>query len=207
MVLLCLRPTPIDHIIPSLGELLYNRKLVGNLPVKCPNNASQKEKIATRLYQRQSYQKSQHDQHIRDLPNIPEGQRVRVYDPNSSKWSPVVVTQRCVEPRSYIVQTSSGKSLRRNLKHLRKDKSAATLNLETSASTSAISPESNGESAVSTTTKYSFMEQTSTAITKGRPVPDTPHKTPYTHHGTKKTSKSGRLIRPSGKFNYDENSS
>ena len=58
MVLLCLRSTPIDHVIPSPGELLYNRKLVGNLPVKCPNNASQKGKIATRLYQRQSYQVS-----------------------------------------------------------------------------------------------------------------------------------------------------
>ena len=99
MVLLYLRSTPIDHVIPSPSELLFNRKLVGNLAVKCPNNASQKEKIATRLYQMQSYQKSQHDQHIRDLPNILEGQRVRVYDPDSSKWSPEVVTQKCVEPR------------------------------------------------------------------------------------------------------------
>ena len=51
MVLLCSRSTPIDHVIPSPGKLLYNWKLVGNLPVKCPNNASQKEKIATCLYQ------------------------------------------------------------------------------------------------------------------------------------------------------------
>ena len=51
------------------------------------------------------------------------------------------------------------------------------------------------------------MEQTGTATTKGRPVPDTPHKTSYTHHGTQKTSRSGRLIRPPRKFNYDENSS
>ena len=167
MVLLCLQSTPIDHVIPSPGELPYNRKLVRNVPVKCPNNASQKEKIATRLYQKQSYQKSQHDRHIRDFPNVLEGQRVRVYDPDSSKWSPAVVTQRCVEPRSYIVQTSSGKSLRRICNHLREDKSAATLNQEASASTPAISPESNGESAVGTTTNHSPMEQTVTAITKG----------------------------------------
>ena len=167
MVLLCLRCTPIDHVIPSPGEFPYDRKLVRNLPVKCPNNASQKSKIATPLYQRQSYQKSQHDRHIRDLPNILEGQRVRVYDPDSSKWSPAVVTQRCVEPRSYIVQSSSGKSLRRNRNHLREDKSAAILNPEASASTPAISPESNGESAVGTTTNHSPMEQTVTAITKG----------------------------------------
>ena len=81
------------------------------------------------------------------------------------------------------------------------------LNPEAPASTLAISSESNGESAVCTATNHSPMEQTSTATTKGRPVPDTPHKTPYTHHGTQKTSRSGRLIRPYGKFNYDENSS
>ena len=208
MAWLCLRSTPIDHVIPSPGELLYYHKLVGNLPVKFPNNASQKEKkIATCLYQRQSYQKSQHDQHIRDLPNIREGQRVRVYDPDSSKWSQTVVTQRCVESRSYIVQTSSGKSFRRNRKHLREDKSAATRNPEASASTPAISPESNGDSALGTTTNHSPMKRTSTVTTKGRPVPDTPHKTPYTHHGTQKTSRSGRVIRPPRKFNYDENSS
>ena len=183
-VLQCLRSTSIDHVIPSLGELLYNRKLAGNLPVKCPNNASQKEKIAPRLYQRQSYKMSQHDRHIRDLPNILEWQRVRVYDPDSSKWSPAVVTQRCVEPRSYIVGTSFRKSISRNRKHLREDKSAATLKPEASASTPTISPETNGESAVGTTTNHSSMEQTSTATTKGRPVPDTPHKTPFIHHGT-----------------------
>ena len=121
MVLLCLQSTPIDHVIASPDELLINQKLLGNLPVKCLNNATQKEKIATRLYQRQSYQKSQHDQNIQDLPNIREGQRVWVCNPDSSKWSPAVVTQRCVEPRSYIVQTSSGKSLCRNRKHLRED--------------------------------------------------------------------------------------
>ena len=148
---------------------------MGHLPVKCPNNASQKEKIATRLYQRQSCQKSQHNQHIRDLPNILEGQSVRVYDPDSSKWS--VVTQRCVEPRSYTVQTSPGKSLRGNCKHVREDKSAATLNPEASACTHAISSESNGESAVGITTNHSPMEQTKTATTKGRPVLGTPHKT------------------------------
>ena len=188
MVLLCLRFTPIDHEITSPVELLYNRKLVGNLPVKCPNNASPKEKKATCLYQRQSYQKSQHDRHIRDLPNILERQHVRVYDLDSSKWSPAVVAQRCVEPRSYIVQNSSRKSLCKNRKHLREDKSAATLNPEASASTPAIFLESNGELVVGTTTNHSLMEQTSTATTKDRPVPDTPHKTPYTHYGTQKTS-------------------
>ena len=38
MVVLCLQSTPIDHIIPSSGVLLYNWKLVGKLSVKCSNN-------------------------------------------------------------------------------------------------------------------------------------------------------------------------
>ena len=172
-----------------------------------PQQCKPKRKNSNPPVLKQSYQKSQHDQHIRDLPNILEGQRVWVYDRDSSNCSPAVVTQRCVEPRSYIVETSSGKSLRRNRKHLRKDKSAAALNPEASAPTPAISLESNGESAVGITTNHSPMEQTSTATTKGRPVPDTPHRTPYTPHGTQKTSRSSCVIRPPRKFNYDENSS
>ena len=132
-MLLCLRTTPINHVISSSGELLFNRKLVGKLTSKVTQQCNPKRK--NKMYQRQSDQKSQHDRHIRDLPNILEGQRVRVYDPDSSKWSPAVVTQRCVEPRSYIVETSSGKSLRRNRRHLREDKAAASLNPEASAST------------------------------------------------------------------------
>ena len=181
-------------------------KTCGELTSKGSQQCKPKRKNSN-LPVRQSYQKSQHDQHIRDLPNILEGQRVRVYNPDSSKWSLAVVTQRCVEPRSYIVQTSSGKSLCRNRKHLREVKSALTLNPEASASTPAISPESNGESAVGTTINHSPMEQTSTATTKDRPVPDTPYKTPYTHHGAQNTSRSGCVIRPPRKFNYDENSS
>ena len=45
MSLLCLWSTPIDHIIPSPEELLYNWKLVCNFPAKCTNNNAWKEKI------------------------------------------------------------------------------------------------------------------------------------------------------------------
>ena len=40
----------------------------------------------------------------------------------------MVLGSRHVEPNSYIVQTPSGKSLRRNRKHLREDKFTATMN-------------------------------------------------------------------------------
>ena len=43
MSLLCLRSTPMDHVIPSPGELLFNRKLVSNLLTKCTNKNAWKE--------------------------------------------------------------------------------------------------------------------------------------------------------------------
>ena len=43
MSLLCLRSTPMDHVIPSPGELLFNGKLASNLPTKCTNKNTRKE--------------------------------------------------------------------------------------------------------------------------------------------------------------------
>ena len=48
MSLLCLQSTPVDHVIPSPGELLYNQKVVSNLPTKCTNKNARKEKIQLR---------------------------------------------------------------------------------------------------------------------------------------------------------------
>ena len=125
MVLLCLRTTPIDHTIPSPGEMLFNRKMVSNIPVKCTNHSAKKAEISARLYKRQAEQKAYYDQHAKDLPDIQIGQHVRMYDKDTNRWSPAVVTQTCTEPRSYIIKTPSGQVLRRNRKHLRGDPSTA----------------------------------------------------------------------------------
>ena len=42
MCLLYLRSTPKDHVIPPPGELLFNRKLVSNLPTKYTNKNARK---------------------------------------------------------------------------------------------------------------------------------------------------------------------
>ena len=44
MVLLCLRSTPIDHVIPSLGELLVNRKPCRKLTSKVLQQCNTKRK-------------------------------------------------------------------------------------------------------------------------------------------------------------------
>ena len=117
--------------------------------------------------------------------------------------SPAVVTQKCIEPKSYIVQTPSGKSLCRNQKHPREDKSSATMNPEVSTPPPVASQESIQNSTVVVMTQHTAMEQTSTVTTNDKHVIYTPHKTPNAHQGTQKTSRSGHMIRPPKGFSNE----
>ena len=117
MTLLCLRSTPIDHIIPSPGELLFNRKLVSNLPTKCTNQNFRKGEIQDRQLQRQLIQKRQYDEHAKDLPNLIAGQRVQVQNQVTRR-----VQRLSDKPaRSYIIETPTGQVLCRNRRHLKED--------------------------------------------------------------------------------------
>jgi hypothetical protein len=63
--------------------------------------------------------KKDHDQHAgSDLPPLHVGQKVRVQNENKS-WDPATITKVCDEPRSYVVSTPNGSSLRRNRSHIR----------------------------------------------------------------------------------------
>ena len=81
MCLLCVQSTPMDHVIPSLGELLFNRKLVSNLPTKCTNKNARKEEIQEHLLHQQLLQKK----HAKDLSNLNAGQLLRVQDHDMRK--------------------------------------------------------------------------------------------------------------------------
>ena len=52
MAMLCLRATPLDHNIPSPGEMLYNRKLRANLPVRVRNTVQLRDTIQEQLRRR-----------------------------------------------------------------------------------------------------------------------------------------------------------
>ena len=53
LALLCIRTTPVDNVLPSPAEMLYTRKVQGNLPVRMRNKFGNKEDIYERLQQRQ----------------------------------------------------------------------------------------------------------------------------------------------------------
>ena len=56
LALLCIRPTPVDNVLPSPAEMLYTRKVQGNLTVRMRNKLGNKEEIYERLQQRQEFQ-------------------------------------------------------------------------------------------------------------------------------------------------------
>ncbi|XP_038073055.1 uncharacterized protein K02A2.6-like [Patiria miniata] len=120
LALLCLRTTPIDSALPSPAELLNGRKLKDNLPSKIRHNRHDKDDVYARLAQRQDKQKEYHDRDgMRKLSSLVPGQHVTVQDHHTGKWTPAVVKDACPEPRSFIVQTPTGQSLRRNRVHIR----------------------------------------------------------------------------------------
>lgn len=119
MALLCLRTTPLDNQTPCPANLLYNRKIQGNLPTRLTNQRPDKDQIHDRLKKRQETQKQQHDKHARDQPRLHTSQPVYVQNPTTGRWSPGSVRAVCQEPRSYVVNTSNGGVVRRNRRHLR----------------------------------------------------------------------------------------
>ena len=118
MALLCLRTTPIDHMLPSPAELLFNRKFLSNLPMR-RNDPSNKEEIRSRLKERQVKQKHYHDKGAKDLPPLTTGQHVRLLNDNNGHWEPAIIKAPYPEPRFYLVETDDGSVLRRNRSHLR----------------------------------------------------------------------------------------
>ena len=121
MALLILRSTPIDSQLPSPAELMYARKLQGNVPIKMSDRRANREDIRERLIQRQQQQRLYHDsQGTRSLPELSPEQHVRIRDHVTGSWKPAIVKDVSAdEPRSYNVVQPSGSILRRNRRHIR----------------------------------------------------------------------------------------
>ena len=92
----CVRTTPINYNLPSPVELLNNRILRSNLIVKVSTpRFSNTDHIREELKHRQDMQKMYHDRTAQD---------VRILDDQTGKWKPAIITSRCAEPGSYILQ-------------------------------------------------------------------------------------------------------
>ena len=115
------RNTPVTGMKYSPAQLLMGRMLRDIIPTnpklfepKLPENA----KIM--LKQRQQKQKMYYDKSAKDMKPLEPGDSVRYR--HGKTWEPAVVVNKHDSPRSYIISTENGQSLRRNRKHIMKTK-------------------------------------------------------------------------------------
>jgi hypothetical protein len=110
------RNAPLAGLMYSPAQLLFGRSLRTKLPSTStclqPNRQSPRDSLVE--WQRQ--QKERYDLNARALPPLQEGDAVRVK--HNSQWLPAVVLEQHATPRSYIVATEDGSTLRRNRRHL-----------------------------------------------------------------------------------------
>ena len=103
---------------PSPAEKLMNRQLRARLPAVRPVN---KKRISIQMnnMQKKQNQAFYHDRNAKELPKLDKGSTVRVYQHSSpsvkANWSTKAkVVEQHHTPRSYIIKTEEGQTLRRN---------------------------------------------------------------------------------------------
>ena len=116
LALLCVRSTPVAQTVGSPAQLLYNRVIKSNLPMREPGN----ENTMAEFKELQDRQKKYYDRSAKDLTALTPGQTVGVQNPQNLRWSTGYVINPCEnEPRSYVVKCADGSVIRRNRRFLR----------------------------------------------------------------------------------------
>ena len=133
LALLEFRNSPISGMEESTEELLMSKKLRTRLPTPkyllkpMPRPTSQ---VRQQLLSRQRSQKNVYDLSTRPLPELHQGEAVRIQQ--GREWKPAVIVKQHVAPRSYIAATPDDTQMRRNRVHLQQTNEAAqvvTLNV------------------------------------------------------------------------------
>ena len=107
------RCTPLGPNMPSPGELMFNRKLRGNLPVRI--NQSGNEQYVAQKTQNQERSKQYYDERAKDLPELNVNQPIYYQDVAKREWIPGVIIGYGPQPRSYTIECDiTGRRLRRN---------------------------------------------------------------------------------------------
>ena len=130
IALLRYRNTPITRMQYSPAQMLFGRRLRDTLPVKPsllkPSTPTNSRK---QLRRRQNYQAKYYNRGARQRKDFKEGESVRVkVEPKAKEWVPAVVSEKYSTPRSYIVTTDRGPTLRRNRSMMNKTPETVVVN-------------------------------------------------------------------------------
>ena len=122
------RCTPISSEILSPAEILFGKRFHSSISI-LPSQVMN-DRIST---QRELIAKKEGKYHPYSTPKNPilplePGQNVWLQNSNSRQWEEAVVQEKCREPNSYMVETSSGSVLRRNSNFIKPRPSASEQN-------------------------------------------------------------------------------
>ena len=168
------RNTPITGMSYSPAQLLMNRRLRGCLPMTTKSLQPSVPTLAKRQLQKsQKKQKYYYDGHTKSLPPL-EPDDVVCYQ-TSTHWEPAVIIQKHSAPRSYDLITTSGRTIRRNRRHLK--------------------PTQEIRPAVIPPIDDDISESSSSPLQSSRPD-STLSNTNINQQVTERRTRSGRLVKP-----------
>lgn len=116
LAMLQFRNAPIAGMTRSPAQLLMGRALRSRLPVAPDCMSPQAVEDRNQLLRRQQSQKHFYDRHTRRLPLLRKGEAVRIR--HGGSWQKAVVLEEHPAPRSFVVKTEEGSTLRRNRRDL-----------------------------------------------------------------------------------------
>lgn len=123
IALLEYRNTPIANCEYSPAQLLMSRMLRDKIPTQ-PKLLEPRvaENARQQLIERQKVNKLEYDKNAKTMSQLQTGDSVRYRQDKT--WEPAVVVNQHQSPRSYIISTETGQTLRRNRRHLLKTNEA-----------------------------------------------------------------------------------
>lgn len=190
--LLDYRNTPLD-IGLSPAQLFLNRRLKTSLPTSAPllkPLGLDAKEIAAKLKSRQLNNKIQFDKHAGPgLEPLKAGDAVFLY--TEGKWKPGQVIEQHASPRSYVVQSSDGRKLRRNRRHLRATNYRAENAPRNDGMRNRVNPEDLRDS-------IQLQDRLDHSNEKDANITAEPNKAPVPVQP--QTTRSGRTVRPPAKF-------
>ena len=100
--LLLHRTTPIGTGLPSPAELLFNRQIANNLPVRIKSHTTDQHREI--LNQRDQHTATYYNQHTHELPQLHLNQPIFYQDVAKRSWTPGKIIGCGPEPRSFTVE-------------------------------------------------------------------------------------------------------
>ena len=130
--LLLYRSTPHAATGVAPATLFMGRKLrttlptlLSNLTPKYPDESLIRQRDATYKQNMAYFHDKRHG--CKSEANFNVGDNVRTKTDNQNEWTPATVKSKTPYPRSYMLQTSDGRTLRRNSKHIMQSKAPANV--------------------------------------------------------------------------------